>query len=164
MSGRHGDTERKTKVGKRGGCYICSGSHGYKRCAELKSLGVILRERKEKEEQEKEQGVEMTQLGFVGLWGDIAKHPGIQKNMARSMSTSQLMKNSLVIWSTRVQSPNSWPRQQQKGWGCSPSNAQLKMVNAPSTPVSGVTHGVSFTLGVWQGKTNFTIAHLHPLI
>ena len=42
-----------------------------------------------------------------------------------------------------------------------PSNAQLKMVNAPLTPVSGVTHGVTFTLGVWQGKTNITIVHLN---
>ncbi|KAH0712490.1 hypothetical protein KY289_008449 [Solanum tuberosum] len=34
------------------------------------------------------------------------------------------------------------------------------MVNAPSTPVSGVAHGVSITLGEWQGKTNFTITPL----
>ena len=42
-----------------------------------------------------------------------------------------------------------------------PINAQLKMVNKPLTPVSGVTHGVSFKLSVWQGKTNFTIVYLH---
>lgn len=40
----------------------------------------------------------------------------------------------------------------------SPSNAQLRMVNGPLTPVSGVAHGVSITLGEWQGKTNFTVA------
>ena len=41
-----------------------------------------------------------------------------------------------------------------------PSNTQLWMVNAPSNPVSRVAHGVSITLGEWQGKTNFTIATL----
>ena len=41
-----------------------------------------------------------------------------------------------------------------------PNNAQLKMVNAPSNPITVVTYRVSFTLGVSQGKTNFTIAHL----
>ncbi|TMW84639.1 hypothetical protein EJD97_024733 [Solanum chilense] len=33
----------------------------------------------------------------------------------------------------------------------SPSNAQLRTVNAPPTPVSGVAHRVSITLGEWQG-------------
>ena len=47
------------------------------------------------------------------------------------------------------------------GMSYSPSNAQLKMVNAPLNPVSRVTHGVRFTLRVCQGKTNFTIVHLN---
>ncbi|KAH0712515.1 hypothetical protein KY289_008474 [Solanum tuberosum] len=46
------------------------------------------------------------------------------------------------------------------GLSYSPSNAQLKMVNAPSTPMCGVTHRVSIMLGEWQGKTNFTIVLL----
>ena len=41
-----------------------------------------------------------------------------------------------------------------------PSNNRLKTVNAPQTPVCGVSHGVSITLGKWQGKTNFTVAPL----
>ena len=41
-----------------------------------------------------------------------------------------------------------------------PSNNRLKMVNAPPTPVCGIAHGVSITLGKWQGKTNFTVAPL----
>ena len=41
-----------------------------------------------------------------------------------------------------------------------PSNAQLRMVYAPLTPVSGVAHGVSITLGEWQGKTNFIVSPL----
>ncbi|KAH0747723.1 hypothetical protein KY285_009380 [Solanum tuberosum] len=46
------------------------------------------------------------------------------------------------------------------GLSYSPSKAQLRTVNAPPTPVSGVAHGVSITLGEWQGKTNFTIVPL----
>ena len=42
----------------------------------------------------------------------------------------------------------------------STSNAQFRTVNAPLTPVNGVAHGVSITLGEWQGKTNFTVAPL----
>ena len=46
------------------------------------------------------------------------------------------------------------------GLGYGPSNAQLRMVNAQPTPVSGVAHVVSITLGEWQGKTKFTVAPL----
>ena len=42
----------------------------------------------------------------------------------------------------------------------SPSNTQLRTVNAPLTPVCGGVHGVSITIGDWQGNTNFTVAHL----
>ena len=41
--GDRGNTVRDSKDG----CFICKGPHGYKRCSELKSLGAILRERKE---------------------------------------------------------------------------------------------------------------------
>ncbi|KAH0721381.1 hypothetical protein KY284_006411 [Solanum tuberosum] len=37
------------------------------------------------------------------------------------------------------------------GLSYGPSSAQLKTVNAPPTPVSGVAHGASITLGEWQG-------------
>ena len=53
-SGRHGDMERTIEVAKRGGCYICGGSYGYVRCPELKSLGAILREQKQKKAHEQE--------------------------------------------------------------------------------------------------------------
>ena len=42
----------------------------------------------------------------------------------------------------------------------SPSNIQLKTVNAPPTPVDGVAHGVSITISDWQGKTKFIISPL----
>ena len=46
------------------------------------------------------------------------------------------------------------------GLSYSPSNAQPKMVNAPSTFVCGVVHGLNFTLYEWEGKTNFIDALL----
>ncbi|TMW91091.1 hypothetical protein EJD97_014797 [Solanum chilense] len=103
---------RKTEVAKRGGCYICGGPHGYARCLELKSFGAILRERKEKEAHEQEQGAKV--------------------NIMTKTAATRL------------------------GLRYSPSNAQLRMVNAPPTPVSGVAHGVSITLGEWQGKARKT--------
>ena len=66
-SGCHGNTERKTEVAKRGGCYIYSGPNSYSTCLEWKNLGAILRERKEKNTHEQEQGTETTQLGLIGL-------------------------------------------------------------------------------------------------
>ena len=66
-SGCHGNTERKTEVDKIGGCCICGCPHCYARSPELKRLGAILRERKEKEVREQEQGALMTQLGLIGL-------------------------------------------------------------------------------------------------
>ena len=46
------------------------------------------------------------------------------------------------------------------GLSYSSSNAHLRTVNAPLTPVNEVAHGVSITLGEWQGKANFTVAPL----
>ena len=42
----------------------------------------------------------------------------------------------------------------------SPTNIQLKMVNAPPTPENGVAHGVSIKISDWQGKTRFIVAPL----
>ena len=53
-SENRGNTVRK-QVAKGDGCYICSGPHCYSKCHELKSLGAILRERKEKEAQEEDE-------------------------------------------------------------------------------------------------------------
>ena len=43
----------------------------------------------------------------------------------------------------------------------SPNNAQIRTFNAPPTPVDGVAHGVSITIGGWQGKINFTVTPLN---
>ncbi|WMV08841.1 hypothetical protein MTR67_002226, partial [Solanum verrucosum] len=36
------------------------------------------------------------------------------------------------------------------GLSYGPSNAHIRTVNAPTTPVCGVAHGVNITLGDWQ--------------
>ena len=79
--------DRKTEVSKRGGCYICGGPHEYERCSELKSLGAITREQKEKDAQDQGKGVETTQLGLIGLCEAITKKP--RKSIVCDMSTSR---------------------------------------------------------------------------
>ena len=59
-SGHHGNMDRMTEVGKRGGCYICGGPHVYARCPKLKNLGSILQYQKKKEANEQDQGSETT--------------------------------------------------------------------------------------------------------
>ncbi|TMW80365.1 hypothetical protein EJD97_020896 [Solanum chilense] len=58
-------SEKRTQSSKRDGCYICGGPHGYARCPEMKSLGAILRERKENDAQEQGKTAGTTQLGMV---------------------------------------------------------------------------------------------------
>ena len=41
------------------------------------------------------------------------------------------------------------------------SNAQIKSVNAPPTPIVGVAHGVNITVGDWRGKTKFIVAPIN---
>ena len=62
---------RKTQVAKGYGFYICGGPHGYAKCPELKNLGAILRERKQKEAHEHDQIEETKQLGLISLCGAI---------------------------------------------------------------------------------------------
>ena len=114
--GDRGNTVRDSKDG----CFICKGMHGYKRCPELKSIGAILRERKEEKAQE-EVG-ETKQLGVVSLCGAVIDNHRrgqvkiSQGKQSRSMlrrdlrslrrglkqSTSRSMGRLLVRWSTPV--------------------------------------------------------------
>ena len=71
-SGDPGNTVRK-KFAKGDGCYICSRPNSYAKCPELKSLGVILRERKVKEGQEEDEVEETKQLGLISLCGAVTK-------------------------------------------------------------------------------------------
>lgn len=104
----------------------------------------------------------MTQLGLIGLCGAITKKQEkprvcgaqyvditINKRLARAMVDTGAEVNIMTkTAATRL------------GLHYSPSNTQLRTVNAPPTPVSGVAHGVSIMLGEWQGKTNITVAPL----
>ena len=140
--------ERTTEFSKRGGCYICGGPHGYARCPELKSIGSIPRERKEKEAHDQEQVAETMQLGLIGLCRAITKQPEnsrvcgtqyvditINERPAHAMVDTGAEVN--IMTKTAVT---------RLGLRYSPSNAQLRTVNAPPTPVSGVAQRVSITL------------------
>ena len=65
----------RKQVAKGDGYYICSGLHSYVKCPELKSLGAILREQKEKEDQEEDEVEESKQLGLLSLCGAVTKRP-----------------------------------------------------------------------------------------
>ena len=41
------------------------------------------------------------------------------------------------------------------------SNAQIRTVNASSTPIVGVAHEVNIMVGDWQGKTKFIVAPIN---
>lgn len=63
--------EGKTQPEKEFKCYICGGLHSYNKCLELKSLGAILRERKEqkahKKVPESREDSDTAQVGVIGL-------------------------------------------------------------------------------------------------
>ncbi|XP_049358818.1 protein DNA-DAMAGE INDUCIBLE 1-like [Solanum verrucosum] len=162
MSGHHGNTERKTEVANKGGCYICGGPHGYARCPELKSLGAILREWKEKDAQEQGQGTETTQLGLIGLCGAITNQPEKPRGYGAQYVDLKINgKPACALVDTGAEVNLMTKKAATRlGLSDSSSNAQLRTVNAPPTPVNGVAHGVSITLGEWQGKANFTVAPL----
>ena len=65
----------RKQVSKGDGCYIYSGPHSYAKRPKLKSLGDILRERKEKEVQEEDEVEETKQLVLISLCGAVTKQP-----------------------------------------------------------------------------------------
>uniref|UniRef100_A0A1S4CL82 Reverse transcriptase/retrotransposon-derived protein RNase H-like domain-containing protein n=1 Tax=Nicotiana tabacum TaxID=4097 RepID=A0A1S4CL82_TOBAC len=68
-SGRQSYAEKKAQVEKKG-CYICGGPHGFRNCPDLKSLSVMVRERKEQLQGE---SPGTAQLGMIGLCGAVTK-------------------------------------------------------------------------------------------
>ncbi|KAH0710971.1 hypothetical protein KY284_012398 [Solanum tuberosum] len=123
---------------------------------------MAMQERKEKDAQEQGQGVETTQLGLISLCGAITKQP--EKPRGYGAQYVDLMINGRLVCAmidtgaeVNIMTKTTATR---LGLSYNPSNAQLRTVNAPPTPVSGVAHGVSITLAEWQGKTNFIVAHL----
>ena len=137
--------------------------HGYARFPELKSLGAILQKWKEKEAHKQEQDAETMKLGLIRLCRAITNQPeklricGAQYvNITINGRPARAMVNTCAKVNIMTKTTAT-----RFGLRYSPSNAQLRMVNAPPTPMSGVTHGVSITLGEWKGKTNFTVTHLY---
>ncbi|XP_069145655.1 uncharacterized protein [Solanum lycopersicum] len=108
-------SEKRMQSSKGDRCYICGGPHGYARCLEMKSLSAIVRERKEKEAQDKVKTADTTQLGMVGICDSRA-----EANIMTKTATEKL------------------------GLKIVPSNNRLKTVNAPPTPVCGIAHGEFF--------------------
>ncbi|XP_027769932.1 uncharacterized protein LOC107009291 [Solanum pennellii] len=161
-SGEHSNTVRKTQVAKGDGCYICGGPHGYAGCPKLKSFSAILREQKEKEAHEQEQGAETTQLGLIGLCRAVTKQPEKPRICgAQCVDITINGRPARAIVDTGAEvTIMTKTTATSLGLRYSPSNTQLRTVNAPPTPVNGVAHGVSITLGEWQGKTNFIVAPL----
>ncbi|XP_049388521.1 uncharacterized protein LOC125852885 [Solanum stenotomum] len=159
---RQNYTKKKAQTTKGDGCYICGGPHGYARCPEMKNLGAILRERKEKDAQEQGQDAGTTQLGMVGLCGAIAKQtekPGDFSTQYVDISINGRTARAMVDTGAEANIMTKTAAE-RLGLGYVPSNNRLKTVNAPPAPVCGIAQGVSITLGGWQGKTNFTVAPL----
>ncbi|XP_069144439.1 uncharacterized protein [Solanum lycopersicum] len=155
-------SEKRTQSSKKDGCYICGRPHGYARCPEMKRHSAIIRERKEKEAQDKAKLADITQLGMVGICGAIAKqadNPGdfstqyvdisINGQPVQAMVDSGAEAN--IMTKTAVE---------KLGLKIVSSNNRPKTVNAPPTPVSGIAHKVSITLERWRGNTNITVAPL----
>ncbi|XP_055822010.1 uncharacterized protein LOC129890490 [Solanum dulcamara] len=150
---RQGYAERKEKTTKGNGCYICGGPHGYARCLEMKNLGAILRERKDKE-LDQGQGSDMTQLGMIGLCGAIAKQTEkVGDYSAQYIDISINGRPSCAMVDSGAEA-NIMTKTAAARLGLSyeSSNTLLKTVNASLTPVCGVSHGVDITLGKWQVK------------
>ena len=155
-------SERRTQSSKGDECYICGGPHGYARCPEMKSLSAIVRERKEKEAQDKAKPADTTQLGMVGICGAIAKqadNPGDFSTQYVDISINGKAVRAMVDSGAEANIMTK-AAADKLGLKIVPSNNRLNTVKAPPTPVCGIAHGVSITLGRWKGKTNFTVAPL----
>ena len=124
---------------------------------ELKSLGAILRERKEKEAQEEDEVGETKQLGLISLCGAITKKPSktrrqekprqakpkhAEQGLAMSKACAQCVDITINGKRARVL-VDTGPEENlmdktaatRLGLRYSPCNIQLKTVNAPPTPV-----------------------------
>ena len=131
----------------------------------MKSLGAILRERKEKEAQEKDEVKETKQLGLISLCGSVTKKPSktsrqektrqakpkhAEQGLAMSKAHAQCVDIMINGKCARMLVDNGAEANlmaktaaTRLGLRYSPTNIQLKTVNAPPTPVDGVAHGVS---------------------
>ena len=131
--------------------------HSYAKCHELKSLGAILRERKEKEAQEEDEVGETKQLGLINLCGPVIKQPSktprqekprqaklkhAEQRLAKSMACAQYVDITINGKPARVFVDNGAEANlmaktaaTRLGLRYSPTNIQIKTVNDPPTPV-----------------------------
>ncbi|KAH0751715.1 hypothetical protein KY285_004863 [Solanum tuberosum] len=128
----------------------------------LCTINTLDQFQKEKDAHEQGKGAETKQLGFIGLSRAITKHP--RKSREYNAQYVEITINgrlvcAMVDMGAEANNMNKMVAR-SLGLSYSPSNAHFRTVNAPLTTVCGFMHGVSITLGEWQGKTNFTIAHL----
>ena len=108
---------------------------------------------------EQEQGAETTQLGLIRLCEAISKKTeNLRECGAHYVDITINGRPSRAMIDTcaevNIMTKTAATRLR---FHYSRSNTQLTMVNSPQTPVSGVSHGVSITLGEWKGKTNFIV-------
>ena len=117
-------------------------------------------------------------MGLISLCGSVTKKPSktsrqektrqakpkhAEQGLAMSKACAQCVdimingKRARVLVYNGVEAKTAATR---LGLRYSPTNIQLKMVNAPPTPVDGVAHGVSITISDWQGKTKFIVSPL----
>ncbi|TMW81319.1 hypothetical protein EJD97_010398, partial [Solanum chilense] len=175
--------DRVNTVRNQDGCYICSGPHSYKKCPQLKSLCATLRERKEEKSQEEDEVGETKQLGLINLCGAIINEPSktprrdmprqaepkhADKGLAKSMACAQYVDITINGQCARVLVDTgaevnimTKTAATRLGLRYTPSNAQIRTVNAPPIPVAGIAHRVNITIGDWRGKTKFVVAPLN---
>lgn len=103
-----------------------------------------------------------TQLGVIGLWRAGAKQP--EKSKEYKTQYVDLMINGRLAHAmvdtgieANIMNKSATTR---LGIRYNPSNACLRTVNTPATPMCGVAQGVDIILGKCHGKTNFTVAPL----
>ena len=121
-------------------------------------------------------------MGLISLCGDVTKKPSktprqdkprqpktkhAEQGLSMSKACSQCVDITINGIRARVLVDNgveanlmAKTAETRLGLRYSPTNIQLKTVNAPPTPVEGVAHGVSITISDWQGKTKFIVAPL----
>ena len=103
-----------------------------------------------------------TQLGLIGLCGAIKKQPEKPRGYGAQYVDLKINGRPACALVDTGAEVNLMTKKAATRLGLSynSSNAQIRTVNTPPTPVNGVAHGVSITLGEWQGKANFTVAPL----
>ncbi|TMW81872.1 hypothetical protein EJD97_007509 [Solanum chilense] len=99
---------------------------------------------------------------MVGLSGAIAKKAEKPEDFSMQYVDISTKRRSICAMVGSGAEPNIITKMatERLGMNYVPRNTHLKTINAPQTPMSAVAVGVRITLQKWQGKMNFTVAHL----